>query len=82
MQIIGPKLKKYEYFCLNHGDYFFQFEIIINVLVSSLCFFLNTNVMGVRALGPINILILPLLDRLYTSESDVCDSDVQRRSPR
>ena len=34
---IALTLKTLTYFCINHGR-FFQFEIIINVLVSSFCF--------------------------------------------
>ena len=40
-----------KYFCINHGNQrVFQFEIIINVLVSSFPLHLNTCVMGLRPL--------------------------------
>ena len=66
-----------KYFCINHGNQrsFFQFEIIINVLVLSASF----EYLCYRSMAIINILILSAREpslyvriwRILTSDSDV-----------
>ena len=61
---------------MNYGDErVFQFEIIIDVLVSSFWFLWKTMFMGLRPLYIFKFFHCG--DRLYTSESDVCRRQIQ-----